>query len=50
MCDLGTGMIDFPRIFASHRVEEFIVENDTPDVTPEQTARVGYDYLRDVRF
>ena len=50
MCDLGTGMIDFPRIFASHRVEEFIVENDTPDVTPEQTARVGYDYLRSVRF
>jgi sugar phosphate isomerase/epimerase len=50
MCDLGTGMIEFPRIFAAHRVQEYIVENDTPDVTPEQTARVGYDYLRTVRF
>ena len=50
MCDLGTGMIEFPRIFAAHRAEEFIVENDTPDVTPEQTARVGYDYLKTVRF
>ncbi len=50
MSDLGTGMIDFPRIFAAHRVAEYIVENDTPDVTPEQTARVGYAYLRNVRF
>jgi sugar phosphate isomerase/epimerase len=50
MCDLGTGMIDFPRIFRSHRVEEYIVENDTRDVTPEQTARVGFEYLRNLRF
>ncbi len=50
MCDLGTGFIEFPRIFAAHRVDEYIVENDTPDVTPLQTARVGYDYLRHVRF
>jgi sugar phosphate isomerase/epimerase len=34
MCDLGTGVIDFPRIFRSHEVEEYVVENDTPDVTP----------------
>ncbi|WP_052850130.1 sugar phosphate isomerase/epimerase family protein [Streptomyces avicenniae] len=49
MADLGTGMIDFARIFRAHAVEEYIVENDTPDVTPLQTARVGYSYLRNVR-
>lgn len=46
MADLGTGMIDFPRIFRGHRVLEYIVENDTPDVSPHQTAEVGYAYLR----
>lgn len=50
MADLGTGMIDFATIFAAHSVQEYIVENDTPDVTPLQTAQVGYSYLRDVRF
>lgn len=50
MADLGTGMIDFPRIFRAHSVLEYIVENDTPDVTPHQTARVGYSYLRDLRM
>jgi sugar phosphate isomerase/epimerase len=50
MADLGTGMIDFARIFAAHAVEEYIVENDTPDVSPLQTAQVGYDYLRALRF
>lgn len=50
MCDLGTGNIDFPRIFDNHRVEEYIMENDTPDVTPRQTTEVGYEYLRNVRF
>ncbi|UOQ90364.1 sugar phosphate isomerase/epimerase [Agromyces endophyticus] len=50
MADLGTGTIDFARIFRAHAVEEYIVENDTPDVTPLQTARVGYDYLFDLRF
>ncbi|MFX4291248.1 sugar phosphate isomerase/epimerase family protein [Streptomyces bohaiensis] len=44
--DVGTGHIDFPRIFRAHSVKEYIVENDTPDVTPLQTARVGYRYLR----
>ncbi|MBD8870633.1 sugar phosphate isomerase/epimerase family protein [Nocardioides donggukensis] len=48
--DLGTGYIDFARIFDAHRVEEYIVENDTPDVTPIQTADVGYAYLRNLRF
>ncbi len=48
--DLGTGFIDFARIFDAHRVEEYIVENDTPDVTPIQTAQVGYRYLRTLRY
>jgi sugar phosphate isomerase/epimerase len=50
MADLGTGTIDFRRIFDKHRVVEYIVENDTPDVTPRRTAEVGYRYLRKVRF
>jgi sugar phosphate isomerase/epimerase len=50
MCDLGTGVIDFPAIFRKHRVEEYIVENDTPDVTPLTTAAVGHAYLDHVRF
>ncbi|GIJ80406.1 Sugar phosphate isomerase/epimerase [Micromonospora phaseoli] len=50
MADLGTGMIDFGRIFRKHSVLEYIVENDTPDVTPQQTAQVGYRYLRDLRY
>jgi sugar phosphate isomerase/epimerase len=50
MADLGTGMIDFARVFQAHKVDEYIVENDTPDVTPLQTAQVGYSYLRDLRF
>lgn len=44
--DLGAGSIDFARIFAAHRVREYIVENDNPDVTPLRTAEVGYAYLR----
>ncbi|MGW0483478.1 sugar phosphate isomerase/epimerase family protein [Nonomuraea sp. NPDC003214] len=50
MADLGTGTIDFRRIFDAHRVKEYIVENDTPDVTPRQTAEVGYRYLREIRY
>ncbi len=49
MADLGTGHIDFGRIFRSHRALEYIMENDTPDVTPMQTAQVGYDYLSTIR-
>jgi sugar phosphate isomerase/epimerase len=48
--DLGTGFIDFQRIFAAHQVEEYIVENDTPEVSPLHTAEVGYRYLRELRF
>ena len=50
MCDLGTGVVDFPRIFRSHEVEEYIVENDTPDVTPLTSAAVGHLYLDHVEF
>lgn len=48
--DLGTGTIDFARIFRAHTPKEFIVENDMPDVSPLQTAKVGYNYLRELRF
>lgn len=50
MADLGTGMIDFSRIFRAHSVLEYIVENDTPDVSPLQSAEVGYRYLRGLRY
>ena len=50
MCDLGTGVIDFAEIFRSHAVEEYIVENDTPDVTPLTTAAVGHVYLDHLRY
>lgn len=50
MADLGTGMIDFARIFKAHAVRDYIVENDTPDVSPLQTAEVGYKYLRNLRY
>ncbi|MGH8869679.1 MAG: sugar phosphate isomerase/epimerase family protein [Actinomycetes bacterium] len=48
--DAGTGFIDFGRIFAANPVLEYIVENDQPDVTPLQTAQVGFRYLRTLRF
>ena len=48
--DPGTGHIDFARIFAAQTVQQYIVENDEPDVTPRQTAEVGYRYLRNLRF
>ncbi|MFC5381425.1 sugar phosphate isomerase/epimerase family protein [Aquipuribacter nitratireducens] len=47
--DVGTGFIDFPLIFGDHRVQEYIVENDQPDVDPLTTARVGWNYLSSVR-
>lgn len=50
MADLGTGGIDFPRIFAAHRVAEYIVENDNPDISPLVTAQTGIDYLQHVRY
>ncbi|WP_239163524.1 sugar phosphate isomerase/epimerase family protein [Paractinoplanes rishiriensis] len=57
--DLGTGLIDFRRIFAQSDlagVEEYIVERDdagTGDREPEDaldTAAVGYRFLRNIRF
>jgi sugar phosphate isomerase/epimerase len=50
MADLGTGVVDFPRIFRSHTVEEYIVENDTPDVTPLTSAAVGHLYLEHLEY
>jgi sugar phosphate isomerase/epimerase len=50
--DLGRGTIDFPRIFAHAReagVLEYIVEHDQPP-SPLDTARVGFEYLRNLRF
>jgi sugar phosphate isomerase/epimerase len=57
--DLGTGLIDFRRIFAQSDVagvREYIVERDdagTGDRQPEDalnTAAVGYRFLRNIRF
>lgn len=48
--DLGTGTIDFARIFDAHKAKEYTVEQDQPDVTPLQSAEVGYDYVRALRF
>jgi sugar phosphate isomerase/epimerase len=55
--DAGQGLIDFVRIFRHARgVDEFIVERDdagTPPRAPADaltTARVGFDFLRSVRF
>lgn len=50
--DLGTGTIDFASIFRRtrrHHIDEFIVENDQP-ADALVTAKVGYDYLTDLRF
>ena len=48
--DLGTGFIDFAKVFSAHEVEEYIVENDTPEISPIHTAEVGYSYLRGLRY
>ena len=48
--DLGTGEIDFARIFDAHRVKEYTIEQDQPDVSALQSAEVGYDYLRALRY
>jgi sugar phosphate isomerase/epimerase len=57
--DLGTGLIDFRRIFAESDVagvREYIVERDNAGTTPRQpadaldTAAVGYQFLRNIRF
>ena len=57
--DLGTGLIDFRRIFAQSSVagvQEYIVERDDAGTAPRQpadaldTAAVGYRFLRNIRF
>ncbi|GIF68968.1 xylose isomerase [Asanoa ishikariensis] len=57
--DVGDGLIDFARIFQHGReagIDEYIVERDdagTSPRTPAQaidTARVGYNYLANLRF
>ena len=50
MCDLGVGVIDFAELFRNHQVEEYIVENDTPDVTPLTSAAVGHLYLDHLEY
>jgi sugar phosphate isomerase/epimerase len=50
MADLGLGVIDFPTIFKAHQVEEYIVENDTPDFRPAATANTGFRYLDGLEF
>lgn len=50
MADLGTGVIDFPAIFRAHQVEEYIVENDNPDVSPLTSAAVGRLYLEHTTY
>jgi sugar phosphate isomerase/epimerase len=50
--DPGLGTINFPRIFRANRVlevDEYIVENDEPR-DPLVTAKIGYDYLANLRF
>ncbi|MFD8498559.1 sugar phosphate isomerase/epimerase family protein [Amycolatopsis sp. NPDC059657] len=51
MVDPGAGVINFPRIFAatSWNLREYIVEHDNP-VNSLTTAKVGFDYLRDLRY
>lgn len=49
MADPGTGTMNFPEIFDHARAHEFIVEHDNP-TDALNTARVGYDYLRGLRW
>ena len=54
--DPGQGLLDFPRIFRSQQVDEYIVERDDAGTAPRlpadalDTARVGYEFLSNVRF
>jgi sugar phosphate isomerase/epimerase len=50
MADLGLGVIDFSAIFGKHQVEEYIVENDSPDFAPAATASAGFRYLQGLEF
>jgi sugar phosphate isomerase/epimerase len=51
--DPGRGIIDFARVFAeAHRPEEmeFVIERDDAGAAGLETARIGFDFLRGVRF
>ncbi|WP_028661689.1 sugar phosphate isomerase/epimerase family protein [Saccharomonospora saliphila] len=50
--DLGTGTIDFGELFRrtwKGPMKQYIVEHDAPS-DPLTTAKVGFDYLADLRF
>lgn len=53
-CNLGTGMIDFPKILKvakDNGMKYFIVEQERYDnSTPMQSAKVGADYLKQLVF
>ncbi len=53
-CDLGTGMIDFPKILKvakENGMKYFILEQERYDnSTPLQSAKVGADYLKQLVF
>ncbi len=53
-CDLGTGMIDFPRILKvaqAQGVDHFIVEQERYDnSTPMKSAAAGANYMQELRF
>jgi sugar phosphate isomerase/epimerase len=52
--DPGTGIIDFNRIFAaktaSPRATEYIIERDDAGANALNTARVGFNFLKNARF
>ena len=51
--DVGTGVIDFARIFkaaGNPREHEYIVERDDAGTAALQTAKAGFDYLSKLRF
>lgn len=51
--DLGRGVIDFKRVFAHSRqagVKHYFYEQDTTPGSPFDSARVGFAYLKSLRF
>lgn len=52
LADVGTGVIDWKRIFAHSEqagIKHYFVEHDNPK-NPVETARVSYQYLERLRF
>ena len=51
--DLGTGIIDFKRIFRRAKqagVKHYFYEQDETPGPPLESARAGFDYLKNLRF